>query len=191
MQNPFKEIFSKYDSNKQDEYDEAYWHSFKSIRDDVKLIFEIGVFNGGSVKGWKDFFPNAIVVGIDIRPETFFVDPDNRIFIEIGNATDPEFVKSLLAKYGDPDIVIDDGSHLSSDMKAAYNLLYGNTKICYAIEDYGVQFKEFSNGHFINDGVSATCIAHTHVDNLLYQKNSTVKTIKFYHSICLIFKIFI
>lgn len=187
MTNKFSEIFKNCDTDKCENYSNAYEDSFSHIRNDINLIFEIGVCRGGSVKGWKEYFPNALIVGIDIDQNTYFEDPEGRIKIEIGSANNKEFINSLLNKYGRPDIVIDDGSHLSSDIKDTYNLLYDATQLCYVIEDYGVQYKEFMDGLYINDGIPATNIIHRHVDHLLLNKES-VKSIRIYHSICLIFK---
>ena len=187
--NIFYSIFKDCDTDKAVNYSDAYEDSFFDIREDIKLIFEIGVCRGGSVKGFKKYFPNALIIGIDIDPNAFFEDPEGRITVEIGNASDKAFIEKLLTKYGNPDVVIDDGSHCSSDIKASYKLLYDKTKICYIIEDYGVQYPEFMNGAYITDGVSATNILHKHVDDLLYDKDDTVKSIRIYHSICFIFKL--
>ena len=93
----------------------------------------------------------------------------------------------MVKKYGQPDIVIDDGSHLSSHIKQTYKILFPQTKICYVIEDYGVQFKEFMDGGYIDDGIPATNIIHKKIDDLLYEKNAS-KSIRIYHSSAFIFK---
>lgn len=183
--NKFKEIFEKYDTDKAVNYSEAYENCFSKLRNDIKLIFEIGVNRGGSVRGWKEYFPNAIIVGIEIDRKFWF--KDDRIKIHIGDATDNLFINFLIKEYGIPDIVIDDGSHFSSDIKKSFKLLYDKAKTCYAIEDYGTQFKEFKGGFYINDGEPATKIAHDLVDSLLFDKK-TCSSIHFFHSICLIFK---
>jgi hypothetical protein len=187
MKNTFKEIFIKYDTDKTDSYGDAYEECFTPIRNDIKLIFEIGVNRGGSVRAFKEFFPNAIIVGIDINPDCFFTDPDQRIKIEIGNANQKNFIDYLINKYGNPDIVIDDGSHCSSDMKDSFNLLYEHTRICYVIEDYCVQTPNFQNGAYINDGIPATIIIHDMINKLLFNQ-SFAKSIKIFYSICFFFK---
>lgn len=179
MKNIFKSILEKYDTDKN-VYEKAYEESFCSKRNDVKLVFEIGVNRGGSLRSFRDYFPNAIIVGIDIKPHTVFAS--KRIRVEIGNVMDKEFIDNLLSKYGHPDIVIDDGSHLSNEIKTAYNLLYPYTKFCYVIEDLGTQY----NWKYATDGVPATIIVHQKIDELMQEK--TISSIKFYHSICFIFK---
>jgi len=181
----FFDIFSKYpETDKARNYSEAYETSFLGKREDVKLLFEIGVNNGGSVRGFKEFFPNAKIVGIEIDPRFYF--EDERISVEIGSATDSNFINGLLEKHGLPDVTIDDGSHRSADIKETYRLLYDKTKTCYVIEDYGTQYKEFEGGGYITDGVPATNIAHNHVDDLFFNPSS--KHINIYHSIFFMFK---
>lgn len=180
-ENRFKRIFSGLKSNKAVDYSEAYEDAFAALKDEVGLLFEIGVRNGGSIRGWKAYFPAALIVGIDVNKECYFKEYGTSI--EIGNAANAAFIDSLLSKYGDPDIVIDDGSHLSSEVKASYNMLYPRTKLCYVIEDYGSQYDR----NFINDGAPATPIVHRHVDDLLATRGSC-RSVKVYHSICFFFK---
>lgn len=184
--NTFKEIFSKYDTDKTENFSDAYEECLTPIRNNIKLIFEIGVNRGGSTKAWKEFFPNALIVGIDINPECHF--EEDRIKIEIGNGADPQFINSLLYRYGRPDIVIDDGSHFSSDIKSSFNFLYKHTRYCYIIEDLGTQFHSFGNGFYINDNEPATNMIHHVTDQLLSGQSSEYSSLKIYYSICFIFK---
>ncbi|MHA1342372.1 MAG: hypothetical protein ACTSQG_00165 [Promethearchaeota archaeon] len=183
--NSFKQIFEKYDTDKAINYSKAYNNHLTPIRKDIKLIFEIGVNRGGSVRAWKEFFPNALIVGIDIDPQTYF--EEERIRIEIGSGTDKDFMTALIKKYGEPDIIIDDGSHFSSDIKASFALLYDSVKTCYIIEDYGTQFPYHLNGFYINDDAPATSIIHKKIDQLLFGLDAC-KSIQIYYSIAFIFK---
>jgi hypothetical protein len=183
--NKFKEIFEKHDTDKAINYSEAYESIITPIRNDINLVFEIGVNRGGSIRGFKEYFQNAMIVGIDIDPSCFF--EDNRTKVEIGNATEDVFIYGLLNKYGHPDIVIDDGSHFSSDIRKAYCLLYPYTEKYYIIEDYGTQFPQFRDGFYINDNIPATSIIHNKVDDLLCSKHAC-KSIHIYHSIGIIVK---
>lgn len=185
--NAFKEIFSKCDTDKisAGHYEDGYEECFGDIRNDIKLIFEIGVNRGGSVRGWKEYFPNAIVVGMDINGGCYF--EDDRIKIEICDATNVKSLSDIIEKYGSPDIVIDDGSHFSSHIKESFNYLYPFAKICYVLEDLGSQYKSFENGWYVNDGIPATILAHQKIDELL-QRIGDCKSIKIYNSICFLFK---
>lgn len=39
----------------------------RSIRGDVKLMMEVGVADGSSLCAWREVFPNALIVGMDIH----------------------------------------------------------------------------------------------------------------------------
>jgi hypothetical protein len=185
-ENIFKSIFSKCDTDKVTAgYEVAYEEVFSPIREKINLLFEIGVCRGGSVRGFKEYFPNATIVGMEINPKYFF--KEDRIKVELGNATNKDFIKMILTKYGNPDIVIDDGSHFSRDIKTSFNLLYPYTKICYVIEDYSTQTKSFQSGYYVNDNIPATTIVHQEVDKLLLDLGTSKNSIKIYRSICFFF----
>jgi hypothetical protein len=87
-------------------------------------VLEIGTGNGGSSRMWKMHFgPYSRIISIDVRPEcaTFAED---QIFIRIGDQSDDRFLSSLLDEFGPPDIVIDDGSHMMSDVSSSFDFLY-------------------------------------------------------------------
>jgi len=71
------------------------------------LMIEIGVWKGGSLNMWKDYFgDNATIVGIDIDRECKQYENEERnIFVEIGDQKDPLFLESIIRKYGSPDII--------------------------------------------------------------------------------------
>lgn len=134
-----------------------YYSIFKSMRKSVKLFFEMGIgfyqdmqkvdktydpnlkrwyHKGASLKMWRDFFPNAQVVGADLRHQTLF--KDERIDTYLCDERDPKQVNNLLKKIGEKiDIFIDDGSH-NKDLqvllaKTALPLL--KRDVIYIIED--------------------------------------------------------
>ena len=185
--NIFKSIFSKYDTNKVDPggYEYAYEEVLSPIREKIKLLIEIGVNRGGSVRAFKEYLPNSLIVGLEINKSSFF--DDDRIKIEMGNATNKYFIDMILDKYGNPDVVIDDGSHFSRDIKTSFTLLYPHTKICYVIEDLGTQSYNFEKGFYINDHIPATIIAHQEIDKLLLYEDTSRRSVKVYRSICFFF----
>ena len=93
---------------------------------DVKSILEIGVFNGGSVKAFRETFKNSqCILGLDIDYRCKqYEDVENNIFIEIGDATDSNFIQSITKKYGSFDIILDDGSHTNKDVIKSFELLF-------------------------------------------------------------------
>jgi len=122
-------------------YCKYYERHFESRRLDPITLIEIGVYHGQSIKMWREYFPNATIIGVDIDPryETTFTQDDKTKFV-LGDATKKEVFEKIVKDFGTPDIVIDDGSHIMSDMKNAFELIYPylNDNGVYCIEDLGV-----------------------------------------------------
>jgi hypothetical protein len=111
-------------------YIDIYERHFQKYAGKSPVVFEIGVFRGGSIQMWKDFFgEGATIVGIDIDPSCArFSDPERGIYVEIGDQADTAFLDSVLAKHGMPDVVIDDGSHLMHHLRETFAHLYPRMK---------------------------------------------------------------
>jgi hypothetical protein len=111
-------------THKWHQYFPVYERHFERFRNRHLTVLEIGVGEGGSVQCWRRYFgPFAIIVGIDINPLCRQVE-EPQIHIRIGSQDDTEFLDSILAEFGDPDIVIDDGSHIQQHINATFNFLY-------------------------------------------------------------------
>jgi O-antigen biosynthesis protein len=103
-----------------------YEELFRSYRDFPVRILEIGVQNGGSLEVWSRFFPKAEkIVGCDINPncEKLTYD-DPRISVVVGDANSPDYFARVMALSESYDIIIDDGSHLSSDIVRSFALYF-------------------------------------------------------------------
>jgi SAM-dependent methyltransferase len=135
-------IFSKHHTDKN-----KYFHNYtrqyealfqKYLQKPIKIL-EIGVFNGHSIKAFRDAFKNATcILGLDISPSCkSFEDVDNHIFIEIGDATDIHFIENITNKYGAFDIILDDGSHINRDIIQSFEILFPllNDNGLYVVED--------------------------------------------------------
>lgn len=132
-------------------YFDIYERYFNKYVDRNVLMIEIGVDNGGSIEMWKKYLgQNTTIVGIDIRQECKqFEDVDNKIFVEIGDQSDTNFLNSIIEKYGKPDIVLDDGSHIMNHLIKTFNFLYFNMKSegTYLVEDlHTCYWSEFEGG---------------------------------------------
>jgi len=109
------------------------------LRDQKIVILEIGVQNGGSLEIWSEYFPKAQkIVGIDIDPkcgELRFADP--RISIIVGDAASEDGKRKVLQQVSTFDLVIDDGSHKSSDIVRAFGCFFPllNESGFYIVED--------------------------------------------------------
>lgn len=80
--------------------------------------FEIGVQNGGSLDIAASYFKNAKnIVGCDINPSCSKLKfSDSRIKLLIGDANSEEIYSTVTETTRHYDIIIDDGSHTSSDI---------------------------------------------------------------------------
>lgn len=109
-------------SDKWTSYFACYDRVFAPMRaDDVRLL-EIGVQNGGSLEIWTKYFPNArAVVGCDINEKCGELKfADERISVVVGDAKQSD-TEAAIRKYSSEfDIIIDDGSHTSSDIIRAF-----------------------------------------------------------------------
>jgi hypothetical protein len=110
--------------HKWHQYFPVYEQHFERFRNRHLTIFEIGVGEGGSLQLWRGYFgPFATIVGIDVYPRCKQLE-DGPVQIRIGRQNDLAFLASLVAEFGPPDIVIDDGSHLQADINATFDFLY-------------------------------------------------------------------
>jgi hypothetical protein len=88
----------------------------------VRLL-EIGVQQGGSLELWRRYLGDeATVVGLDHEPRFAFKAPG--IFSLTGDAADPHVLRALVRDFGPFDIVIDDGSKIQREVRAAFEVLY-------------------------------------------------------------------
>lgn len=95
-------------------------------RTDPISLLEIGVQNGGSLELWARYFCAArILIGSDIDERcgelTF---EDDRIRVVVGDATEAGVQQTIASLSEGFDVVIDDGSHRSPDIIAAFIALY-------------------------------------------------------------------
>ncbi|RUY57908.1 glycosyltransferase [Mesorhizobium sp. M7A.F.Ca.CA.001.09.2.1] len=105
-------------SDKWSIYLSTYDHIFSEYRDRPVRILEIGVQNGGSLEIWQKYFPNAeIIVGCDVNLACGNLVFDSRkIKIAVGDANTDQTERDIMSMSEKYDIIIDDGSHLSSDI---------------------------------------------------------------------------
>jgi hypothetical protein len=135
-------IFNKYNTDKNTyfhNYTRQYNSLLEKFRNEPIKYLEIGVFNGGSIKAIKEAFPKSTcILGLDINYDCkSHEDVNNNIFVEIGDATDCNFINQITEKYGTFDIILDDGSHKNKDVIKSFELLFPllNDNGLYIVED--------------------------------------------------------
>ena len=90
--------------------------------DDIKIL-EIGVQDGKSVRMWKEYFYNSFIIGVDIDPDCKR-HQEYGISIEIGSQNDINFLNDIKEKYEKFNMIIDDGSHMNSDIIISFENLW-------------------------------------------------------------------
>jgi len=120
-------------------------------REDKLKILEIGVLRGNSLRTWRDYFINSEIIGIDIDPSCEQYN-ENRIKIEIGSQTDIEFLEYVINKHGPFDMILDDGSHINSDVIFSFENLFHSLKEhgVYIVEDAVTSYWEDYGGGLTN-----------------------------------------
>lgn len=123
--------------NKWSHYFDIYdRYLFKYKGKDVTIL-EIGIFQGGSLQLWRDFFgPNSRVIGVDINPDCLQF-ADDRINIFIGSQSDREFWSKLKSEIGKIDILIDDGGHTMDQQLVTFEEMFDHISMdgIYICED--------------------------------------------------------
>ena len=102
---------SPHPSSKHSTYFPAYDDIFtKYIGKEITFV-EVGVFGGGSLFMWRNFFgKKARIIGIELNPEAKKWEKDG-FEIFIGDQSDPDFWRDFYKQVGEIDILLDDGGH--------------------------------------------------------------------------------
>lgn len=100
-----------------------YERFLSDIRQFDLTLFEIGGLKGASLRLWEEYFPQARIVCLDIRPEVKALET-TRISVEIGNSGNPSFLSEVVGKHGPPTVVLDDGSHRWDHQRVALKTLF-------------------------------------------------------------------
>lgn len=108
----------------------------------IRLLVEIGVEAGKSLRAWSEWAGWSTVVGVDLRlPDGPF--PSN-VSLWQGSGTDETLAQQIINAAGRPDVMVDDGSHRWTEQQAAFAtwwplLLPGGW---YVIEDLHTSFDQ-------------------------------------------------
>jgi SAM-dependent methyltransferase len=121
-------------SDKWSIYLSEYDRVFSSYRDKSISLLEIGIQNGGSLEVWSKYFYDVKkIVGCDINPDCAQLQyEDPRISVVVGDANTLETRNKILKLNQAFDIIIDDGSHQSSDIIRSFSTYFP------ALADHGI-----------------------------------------------------
>jgi glycosyltransferase involved in cell wall biosynthesis len=155
IKRPFADIFATHDgkvSDKWQSYISAYENLFAEFRDKRIALLEIGIQNGGSLEIYSRYFTRPeIIVGCDINSRCRFLQYAPGIKVVVGNCTAPGTVREITALSSSFDIIIDDGSHISDDVIAAFLTYFPLVRAggIYVIEDLHTSYwQQWQGGLF-------------------------------------------
>jgi demethylmacrocin O-methyltransferase len=159
----------KTDKTDDHKFTEIYEHLFSPLRQSPVRICEIGIFGGGSLRMWTEYFPKGTVFGIDLlnldelhasmrkynlpdflpdKPET------DRIKTFEADQSNRNELKRFIDKYGgDFDIVLDDGGHTMEQQQTSFGFFFKYVKPggYYVIEDVHTSLPEFYKGFGVEE----------------------------------------
>lgn len=129
------------------DYARVYESFLWQLRDEPITLIEIGVWEGASLAMWRAYFPRALIVGVDVDTSRVRNDYIEGTHVRQGNATDEEFVRSVIKDFDSFDVVIDDGSHMSRLAQSSFRLLWPHVapRGWYVIEDLHTYWWERAN----------------------------------------------
>jgi len=118
---------SRTDKNTRHSYLELYQKLLVGKKETAQNVLEIGIYDGGSIKLWSDFFINATVYGLDIRDmNTMWSEIIGKekvyLYTSMDAYNEDFFNTHFLSKGKKFDFMLDDGPHTLDSMKAFIRL---------------------------------------------------------------------
>jgi len=132
-------------------YCNTYERYFSPLRYRPVQLLEVGVDKGSSIKMWLEYFPNALVSGVDIMKSLDFTDP--RFEFRQGNQEDIQFWRAFNGSGRNWDIIIDDGGHVHQAIITTFEQMFPRlmTDGLYIVEDLHVAYDpEYQRGGGVN-----------------------------------------
>jgi hypothetical protein len=134
-------------------YTQHYAKHFAHLKDKKINLLEIGVGGdddplkgGNSLRMWKSYFSRAKIFAIDIVDKS--AHEESRIKIFKGDQSDEKFLKYVVNKIGEVDLILDDGSHVNEHVIITFKTLFPLLKKggIYVIEDTQTSYWEAFGG---------------------------------------------
>ena len=187
---------TKNQSIKYKKYFHVYESIFKRFKNKNITFVEIGLFHGGSLEIWRNYFgKEARIIGIDNNPDCKKFEKDG-FEIFIGDQKSDLFWNDFFKKVGNVDIILDDGGHsndqqISTTINTIPNI---NDDGLLVIEDTHTSYmQQFGNPHkysFINFSkkiIDEINFKFFKSKNDEYFFNKYIYSTQFYESICIFY----
>jgi hypothetical protein len=152
---------------KPDSYLRVYEKLLGPLRTERFAMLELGVAGGHSLQMWRDTFPYATVVGVDLDPPA--VDLGPRVTIARGDQADPDLLGRLRRDHapGGFNVIIDDASHVGVVSARSLQALFGEHLRpggLYLIEDWQtgyIPYPAWPDGAAYRDRLDADTLSET------------------------------
>ena len=186
-----KKISKKYKTTKKMMgFINIYEKYLKDFKNKKINLFEIGVETGESLRMFSSYFKKGKIIGLDIIKLNYKIK-NTEIFV--GDQADKTILYKIVKKYKSFDIIIDDGSHVNSDVKKSFNYLFPKLKLggLYIIEDLQTSYISHWGGdgnNFNNKKTTMNFIRsladrmhYQDIDNPFYKNHDFDGLIEFVH----------
>lgn len=137
---------SNYDTDKSQHphYLRSYEEHLRPLLDQDIRLLELGIYKGGSLLLWRDYFERGLIVGLDLNPVSI-ADPTGRIRIYQGMQQDKELLNRIALETAPQgfDVIIDDCSHIGELTRISFWHLFDNHLKpggLYVIEDWSTGY---------------------------------------------------
>lgn len=107
MKKSLHDVSTGTDKSWAHQYIHVYQALFEPIRTKVKSVLEIGIWDGGSLRMWRDYFDKAQITGIDITDRVNGMAGEERIRAIFDNA----YTGGVVEQLDTFDVIVDDGPH--------------------------------------------------------------------------------
>lgn len=155
--------------------DKAFFHKYLDFyqkllpkRQFSGRLLEIGVMDGASLRMWREYYPKAEIVGVDIDDKSH-LNIEGVTILQL-DATDA----AALSELGNFDIIVDDGSHMTADQQATFEQLYINQlnpKGFYVLEDLHTSLMP----NYVNsERTTLEYLKHAMLEYEFYQRDKAV-----------------
>jgi len=125
---------SKCENLELEDYLPIYDELWTPIRNDHITMLEIGIGKQGSLRMWKEYFPNGTIIGSDTDEKKLF--QEDRITTLQADQSSPESMQPVI-DLGPYDIIIDDGGHQMYQQLNSLMIMWPYVKLggYYVVED--------------------------------------------------------
>jgi len=110
-------------------YTAFYEQYLGPLRDGPITLLELGVWEGASLRLWRDYLSHARIIGVDKYDRDIHIDGVEIVIAEQDDRS--------IARLGSFDVIVDDASHLSSKTIRSFHHLFPRLRPggLYVIED--------------------------------------------------------